>query len=194
MKKILLLSGLIFLIVSALSAQPLTTSTYGLNGYYDISNWNIIPNSGTINTSGAPNSLVFVSGNSGDTDTTYISIPSPNWLIVKIGWTYTTADSDGPRWDYPVYILNGVMHQFSSYNVYGSDVQSGLETFTVKEGDTFGIGVYTVDGVMGSCTVNSIAFEFKTVPVALSTVLIAFVLIGVTFFVRKRIRESRVIA
>jgi hypothetical protein len=191
MKKILLSLFMCFAIIIIVKAQPLNTSTFGLNGYYDIANWDQFPNSGNINTAGAPNSIVFTSGDDNESDTSYISILAPNTIVVKINWTYETNDYDGPEFDYPVYIINGVIHKFNSFDLYGPDEQSGLETFTVRDGQTFGFGAYTFDGIYGECTINSVSFEFETVPVGISVVLGAFGLVGVSFLARRRLRKNR---
>jgi hypothetical protein len=196
MKRILFFSLLFLTISPALIAIPLNASTFGLNGYYNISNWMQIPNSGFIDISGAPNSLVFTSGDEnpeipGPPDTTYISIKAPNGIIVKINWSYDTKDDMGSSWDYPVFIIDGIMHRFTSFDIYGPDLQSGIETFVVEKDQTFGFGAYTIDGYMGACTINSLSLEFDTVPVGISTILGAFLLIGFSFFWKRRSKKLK---
>ncbi|HPR33157.1 MAG TPA: hypothetical protein PLK12_13740 [Prolixibacteraceae bacterium] len=190
MKKWILFLFVSFVCFSVSDAQPLDASTFGLNGYYTISNWLQVPNTGTIDVSGAPNSLIFYSGDASVQDTTYITIEAPAGILVTINWSYTTVDV-GSQWDYPVCLINGVMQPFSSFDVGGPLVQNGIETFTVLRGQTFGFGAYTPDGWGGACTINAVSFEFQTVPVGISVVLGAFGLMGVSLFARRRIKGKR---
>ncbi|MBN1924606.1 MAG: hypothetical protein JW798_02115 [Prolixibacteraceae bacterium] len=191
MKKILLICLVLgFAFVSVSNAQPIYASTYGLNGYYEIGNWSQVPNSGTIDISGAPNSLTFLSGDSGFEDTTYISIYAPCDIIVKINWTYTTPDV-AAHWDFPVYFINGEMFPFSTYDMDGALIQNGLEVFTVQSGQNFGIGAYTEDGFGGACTIDAVSFEFETVPVGITAALGVFGLAGISLFARRRMKRSK---
>lgn len=190
MKRIILTTLFICAISVFTMAQGLTSAINGFTDYYSISNWTLVPNSGSIDISGAPNSIEFTSGDSGDTDTTYMKISVLTYCTVKIDWTYETVDVSS-LWDFPVYILNGEMHRFSSYEIGGNIIQNGTEIINLKTNDIFGLGAYTVDGVLGSCTINAVSFQVDTVPVGISAVLGAFGLIGASLFARKRIKKRK---
>ncbi|WP_297097865.1 hypothetical protein [uncultured Draconibacterium sp.] len=185
-KHLLTLTFLFLLIVVANSAMAQT----GLTGYYDILNWTLIENSGSIITSNAPDEITFVSGNSGYEDDTYMTITAPNDGIVSFEWDYTTVD--GAEYDYPFYIIDGDKYTFSTYNESGSNSQSGTESFVVTAGQTFGFGASTTDGIVGSATIKTFTFSFppgEPVPVSIFSILALFALIGgvIVFKLRKRI-------
>lgn len=188
MKKHLpLLTSLLFLVLIANSAVAQT----GLTGYYDIVNWTLVENSGSIITSNTPDEITFISGDAGDEDVTYMIITAPNNGTVSFNWDYSTVD-EAPEYDFPFYIIDGVEHPFSSFNPGGANTQSGTESFSVTAGQTFGFGAKTSDGILGSATIKTFTFSFppgEPVPVSIYSVLALFAFIGsVTVFkLRKRI-------
>lgn len=194
MKRIILTTLFICAISVFTMAQGLTSTINGFTDYYSISNWTLVPNSGSIDISGAPNSIEFTSGDldNYEPDTTYIKISVLTYCTVKINWMYDTDDYDGSSWDYPVYMINGVMHKFSSFDREGDDLQSGVEYIEgLRPNDVLGLGAYTIDGVGGACTIDAISFQVETVPVGIGAVLGAFGLIGASLFARKRIKKRK---
>jgi len=189
MKKLILLLIAIWFIAQIGYAQ--FYAAYSLSDYYDISNWTQVPGSGSIDISGAPNNISFISGNSSFADNTYIEIAAPGAGVVSLSWSYTTNDW-GPQYDYPFYIINGVKTTFSSFSLFGSKTQSGTETFSVYSGDVFGFGAYTTDGGFGVCTINTFSFSLPTAPIALTSILSVFGLAGIAVFFRQR--KGRVLA
>lgn len=189
MKKpfLLLLALIVFNICNPVKAQSKVYATQnGFYEYYDISNWEEYPNSGNINTSGAPLSIEFESGDSGHQDSTYIQIEIPADGIVQFNWSYTTSDTDGSDYDFPFYMINGESSEFSSFNRGGADTQSGIETINVSKGQTFALGVYTIDGQFGSATIEAFSFSAPVVPVSFIAVLSSLGLIGMGTFFRFR--------
>jgi hypothetical protein len=211
MKRFLLLSVLLACIVTVGNSQPaLEYATVGFSGYYDLSKWTKVPNSGSIDVSGAPSSVIFISGDSGSADTTYMTIVVPADGEISFLWNYSTVD-EGAQFDYPVYILNGEMFMFPGYVIpedeeegdgpltapeegddegFGVEPQSGQFTIHVEKGQTFAIGAYTVDGIIGSCTINAFNFNVTSVPFALPAVLGIFGLAGIGAVVRFRRRKK----
>ncbi|MDA3929722.1 MAG: hypothetical protein PF541_12265 [Prolixibacteraceae bacterium] len=181
MKKIL--PVVILLFISSVCFSQLTTSD-GLLYYYDILNWTQVPGTGSIDISDAPNSIVFTSGDSGDADSTYIEIKAPAPGVVTFEWAYTT--SDGAQYDFPFYIIDGVITPFNSYDTGGASSQSGTETFTVEAAQMFGFGAYTSDGLFGSCTINTFSFLLPSVPIGITTILSVFGLSGIAILLRRR--------
>lgn len=187
MKKpfLLLLALVVFNICNPVKAQnQVYAMQNGFYEYYDISNWELHPNSGSIDISGTPLSIEFESGDSGDPDTTYIQIEIPADGIVQFNWSYST--SDDPVWDYPFYMINGTPHPFSSYDFYGANTQSGVEIINITKGQTFALGVYTEDGQEGSATIEAFSFSAPVVPVSFIAVLSGLGLIGMGNFFRFR--------
>jgi len=179
-----------------------------LVGYYKISNWTQVPGTGSIDITGAPDQLIFTSGNSEQSDFTYVHIKAFTGGVVSISWNYSTIDPGeivdggdlpsvvnpglgdplpGASYDFPFYVIDGIPHMFSSFNPLGPDNQSGVETFPVLQNQTFGFGAYSTDGLFGSCTINTFSFSLPSVPIALTTVLAAFGLVGITLIVRKKV-------
>lgn len=186
MKRILLLLVSAILLSFTAKAQ-LEAHVEGLIGYYDVANWTQTATDGVIDLSNAPTLITFTSADNGSPEYTYMTIEAIADGVVELSWDYSTVD--GPGWDYPVYVLNGVPAVFTSFDTGGPDTQSGVESFSVNKGDVFGFGVYTEDGALGSCTVDSFAFKLPVVPIALTSILSVFGLIAVgsVFRFRKRL-------
>ena len=86
---------------------------------YDISNWTQSLNGGSIDTSGAPNSIIEVSSNSGggssNTDFTITSLDSG---IVTFSWVYNTSDDDGSFYDPFGWLLNNSFTQVTTDDLF----------------------------------------------------------------------------
>lgn len=191
MKKpfLLLLALIVFNICNPVKAQnQLYATQNGFYGYYDISNWELHPNSGSIDISDAPLSIEFESGDSGHQDLTYIQIEIPADGIVQFNWSYTTSD-ESPNFDFPFYMINGIVTPFTSIDFSGADTQSGIETINVSKGQTFALGAYTFDGIYGSATIEAFSFSAPIVPVSFIAVFSGLGLIGLGTFFRFRKRK-----
>jgi hypothetical protein len=130
------------------------SSAYALEnftGYYDVSQWTTTDTaSGTVNTSGAPLSIVLTGGDAtlaGATDFT-ITNPSPNWVLFD--WSYTTNDAF-PEFDAFGYLLNGVFTSLVSVGDLTPLLhQSGHQAVLLAAGDIFGFRAETFDGFNGA--------------------------------------------
>ncbi len=136
-----------------------TTNAASINNFsggYDVSNWSQSLNGGTIDTSGAPNSIIETSSNldpgfmtnnkSADTDFTIASLGSG---LVNFGWLYNTSDWDS-SYDPFGSLLNGVFTQITVDGI--STSQSGAASFNVLAGEVFGFRAHSIDSAFGAAT------------------------------------------
>ena len=142
----------------------------GFTGPYDPANWTLSNDpvnlggivGGSVNTSGAPASIVLTGGNNGlnNVGWTTWSIVAPDSGLVSFDWSYLTTDGWGPAWDPAGWVLNGARTQLSSS--IGGMSQSGSTSFSVTAGDTFGFYVRTYDGLDGGGTITPSNFSAPT--------------------------------
>ncbi|GAB3257667.1 PEP-CTERM sorting domain-containing protein [Chitinimonas naiadis] len=145
MKKALyavLLSGLMGLVSVPASASFVS--------YYKTSSWTQSLNGGSINLTGAPNTIKLTSSNDGTgPDNTDMTIKAEAAGTVFFNWNYVTSDRDGPAYDPFGWLFNNVFHQLTS----GTDRnQNGTVSFNVKAGDVFGFRIFAKDSTLGSAT------------------------------------------
>jgi Zn-dependent metalloprotease len=136
----------------------------GFAGTYAPSNWTIshTNSNGTVNTAGAPGSIVLTSSNnisflSGQT--TY-AIPITCNGILSFNWNYSTIDDAGS--DYPRYSTNGVSWDVfpGHLNTLGEpQQQQGTFTLPVTAGTTFYVQAYTTENLGGSATITLSNFK-----------------------------------
>jgi|GEM_PF-657092 len=120
---------------------------------------------GSVNTASAPNSISLSSGNDMRAHDGYslsytvytVSIPSSGQL--SFDWFYTTPDGAGE--DFPMYSINGVLHDFATYNKNGTTVQSGrVNSIAVSANDQFALVMATSDAAAGGATTTFSNFTF----------------------------------
>ena len=136
------------------SLAPATASTIGFTGAYDVANWTLtksfgVDNTGGVDTSSAPVSIVLESDNWGDAlasnvDFTFVAFEA---AVVKFAWSFDTTDTDGPAWDPFGFLLNGAFLQLSDSG--GGNPQNGIASFSVNPGDVFGFRARAVDSGFG---------------------------------------------
>lgn len=129
-------------------------------GYYDVTHWSTTDTaSGSVNISGAPNSITLTSGNSqidGYTDFT-ITIPRPSWIAFD--WSYHTSDFF-PEFDDFGYVINGVFTNLVSVGDLTPLLdQSGHLLVYLGSGDVFGFRAETLDGWNGSSVTTISNFD-----------------------------------
>ena len=126
----------------------------GFSGFYAPSLWNLYNGAGgNVNSTAAPASISITSGdNSSDGYTVFKRgvLSSSLSSTITFDWNYSTGD--GPNFDYPHYVINGVATLLPGYSTSGSNNQSGTATITIPAGQTFALDMYTVDGMFGAAT------------------------------------------
>ena len=130
--------------LAANPAQALTLFT----GAYAPANWTqSIQGDGSIDTSGAPNSISLSGTNDGNggSKNTDFTIAAPTAGVVSFDWAFGTLD--GPFWDPFGYLLNGSFTQLTDNG--GSQSQSGSAAFSVLAGDVFGFRQNSRDSCCG---------------------------------------------
>ncbi len=154
-------------VVSLLAPLALAGATLGLAanpaqaitlfaGPYAPANWTqSIGGDGSINTSGAPGSIVLngSNNNSGAQQNVDFTITAPAAGIVSFDWSFDTSDSRA-YWDPFGYLVNGNFTELSNPNV---KAQSGSSTFSVLQGDVFGFRQASRDSQngRGSTTISN---------------------------------------
>lgn len=131
------------------------------SGIYSPSNWTFTQDPGmfgTVTTSGAPSSIEIQSSNDLTPDhpdlagNTIYQKTIPYTGTISFDWSYSTGD--GPGGDYPLYSINGVTYQLSTYDLNASiNTESGTQSgISVSAGDVFALIMHTTDNSGGSAT------------------------------------------
>lgn len=151
----------------ALAALPMLANsvlavTTGFQGDYAPANFTLQQNGGdgSVNTGGAPASIVLSgsdNGTGGNTDFSLI-VPGVAPSIIKFNWSYASVDD--PGFDSASYLLGGGSASFLS-NANG---QSGNVTFVASPGDTFGFRVNSADGIFGRGVLTVSNFSASDLP------------------------------
>jgi MYXO-CTERM domain-containing protein len=118
-----------------LAANPAQAITL-FAGPYAPANWSqSIGGDGSINTSGAPGSIVLNGSDNGSgPQNVNFTITAPAAGIVSFDWSYITDDV-GAYWDPFGYLVN---ENFTVLTGPNAGDQSGSSTFSVLQGDVFG--------------------------------------------------------
>ena len=161
-------------------------------GAYDVSNWtSTIGGDGSVNTSGAPNSIVLTGADDGSEDDGGVAqnvdftIAAMGAGSVSFSWAFSSFDSGGPSWDPFGYLLNNTFVQLT--DGAGSNSQSGLASFAVMTGDVFGFRQASEDSLFGAGVTTISVFSAPTaVPEPASLALLGIGLAGLGFIRRRR--------
>jgi Zn-dependent metalloprotease len=107
----------------------------GFAGSYTPANWTqqLVNSNGSVNTAGAPNSIVMTSSDNfsfANGQTSY-SITIPCSGILSFNWSYSTTDNAAN--DYPRYSINGgILNYFPGYQFESGDPEQQTGTFTLQ--------------------------------------------------------------
>ncbi|MFZ9463111.1 MAG: autotransporter outer membrane beta-barrel domain-containing protein [Vulcanococcus sp.] len=153
--------GLIALLAMAAGGGPARAQ---FSGSYAPPTWTLIQNNsnGTVNTSGAPGSIVITApglvGNVNGGTITYSNTARLTG-IYKFNWNFTNTQNNDD--DLPQFVINDNAINFSQY-VLGSGLfsQSGAETYSLSRGDTFGFRIDDVDNdsFVGILTISNFLY------------------------------------
>jgi len=145
---------------SDLSAVSTSSGTVaGFTDYYAPGNWTVshspVTDIGSVNTSGAPNSISVTSSDGGNygAHSVFFSIVVPASGNVSFNWNYTTTDVDGAAFDLPQYAIDGtIIGNVSGFNPNGANSQSGTATISLTAGQTFSFVMTAMDDILGAAT------------------------------------------
>lgn len=151
-----------WLAAATLTSQCNVAAYAQFAGSYSPGTWSTTNSNsnGTVNSSGAPNSISITGPNNNSRTSGYIQFTNTARQkgIYKFNWSYTTTD--GARYDYPQFVLNGTRSTFRQYSTIGADNQTGAQAYTLSKGDQFGFAVYSVDNIYGAATVTISGFLY----------------------------------
>ena len=161
-----------FTLITFVCICALTTKAQ-FSGDYATGNWTTttaFPSNGTINTAGAPGSIIVNGSNGGgpgaaDTDFTIVAIASGAW---SFDWNYQSND-EAPNFDPAFVLINGVATQLSDNG--GSQNQSNTYVGIAAINDVIGFRVRATDNGGGNATltISSFAAPGGVLPIKLSS-------------------------
>ena len=146
----------------SLTASPAQALTQ-FAGDYAPGNWTqSIGGDGSIDTSGAPASIILrgADDGSGNDVNTDFTIAAPTGGTVSFNWNFSTLDHSA--FDDFGYLLNGAFTQLT--NNGGSRNQSGSASFLVLTGDVFGFRQNSEDSDFGRASTTISNFDGPTAP------------------------------
>ncbi|GAA3872448.1 VPLPA-CTERM sorting domain-containing protein [Celeribacter arenosi] len=140
------------LIASSASAATIT----GFTGAYDMSNWTISTGGGSVNTSGAPNSIYLVEPNNAVGGATVsVTTTAASTGIFAFDWKVGGSDCG---WATSYAIVGGASRGLAS------NCASGSYNAAVSAGDVIGFSIVTKDGIFGSNTLTISNFSAPQAP------------------------------
>lgn len=126
-------------------------------GAYDVANWTQSIDGGSIDTSGAPNSVVLMSSDSGGYHTYQdFTITAVADGIISFNWSYITDDFEGSSFDPFGFLYNGDFNQLTKDGLYN---ETGNYMFYALAGDVFGFSAYSFDSSYGAATITISNFK-----------------------------------
>ncbi len=140
--------------LTATSTTP-DYATTGFTGSYAPATWTFNAGPGGSMPTNNASTVSLTSGNSnsaGYTTRNRPNIHASKPAVVTFNWSYVQSANDNAGWDYPVYFVNGAAFSLTGFSTGGANSQSGLQTVSVPAGQSFALGVYTVDGQFGGAT------------------------------------------
>lgn len=177
------------------------TANAAFMGHYAVNNWTSQLDGGTIDTGGAPHSVVMTSSNSGSLAESYQLFVNQavEDSIISFSWDYYSDDVDGSSYDpFGWFLVDMIDPQSVSFNQLTGETmyddpqdpdspiinnhQWGEHFFNVLAGQTFGFYARSTDSSLGPATTR--IFDFNVEPVAPAPVPVpaAIWLIGAPLF------------
>jgi hypothetical protein len=137
------------LVLVTLASSTALADDVGFTGNYSPGNFTS-SGGGSIDTSGAPNSIVIHGNNNGFGGNTTFTTTAVYNATISFNWSYFTSDTDGGGFDFPFYVVLNGQNILCCDQFYGNGSGSGTISFQVNAGDTFGWGVNSYDGLFGA--------------------------------------------
>jgi len=151
--------------IKACVSQRQLMQKRSLSNANDVSNWTTaISAGGSVNTSGAPSTIVLTSSNTGtgNSQSVLFTIAAADSGLFSFNWEYFTRDigflpiQPPPFFD-PAFYFNGVLMQLT--NNVGAASQSGSVSVGVTAGDTIGWQINAIDDRFGSADLTITNFS-----------------------------------
>ena len=165
----------------------------GFEGPYAPANWTLTTNGGdgSVVTLGAPTSITLIGSDTGSFNpisTDFTTLAAGDGLV-SFSWNYVTSDPGdgvrpGPFWDRFGYLLGGSFTQLSDNS--GASSQSGIASFSVVAGQTFGFRVFSVDDFGGRAQSTISSFEVAAIPEPGTWAAAALLVAGGAFVSRRK--------
>lgn len=111
---------------------PAQADTTGFSGYYAPANWTVA-GAGTVNFTGAPDSAVITGGWAGES----LTIVAPESGTVSFFYNFQDVGNTGPFVEFLIPFGTSTVEEI----VIANSTSSGTYSFTVAQGDTFGIDI-----------------------------------------------------
>jgi len=113
--------------------------------------------------------MTVVGGNASVRGVTWYSTTATTAGTISVNWSFSnTPGGDSSGWDAGGWVLNG---NFSVLALNSQSPTSGVLTFGVNAGDTFGFGTATADGAFGAST--TVFTDFVPAPGAIGLLALA---------------------
>lgn len=173
--------------VLAAAGAAQASTVPGFNEAFAVGNWGVVTtDNGTVNTAGAPNSIVLTGGNSfGDTDpgidsTTDFTILVGMDTTISFSWAYK-SDDDYAFFDPFGYLLGT---QFTQLTEDEDDPnvpltsQSGTASVFVQDGETFGFRAFSIGSNFGAGITTIGDFRATSVPEPGALALVSLALLA----------------
>ncbi len=167
--------------VLAMAGTAQAGTVVGFTGPFNVANWNFATtDNGSVNTAGAPASIVLTGGNSGsgNDSTTDFTIQVAKDTTISFSWDYETLDDDA-FYDPFGYLLGTGPLLFTQLTVDGSDApQSGMASVFVQAGEFFGFRGFSIGSEFGAGITTIDDFQATSVPEPGALALVSLALLA----------------
>lgn len=141
------------------------TGSFTNPGSYAVGAAGAVGGTGTLTST----TMTVVGGNASVRGVTWYTTTATTAGTISVNWSYSNAPGgDSAAWDAGGWVLNG---NFSVLALNSESPTSGVLTFAVNAGDTFGFGTATSDGLFGAST--TVFTNFVPAPGAIGLLALA---------------------
>ena len=160
---------------SILTAGSAEAASIGFVGDFDVANFTFeTVGNGSVDLSDAPDSISIVGTDDSFDSFGFVASGLTSFTttvvsdaVASFDFAFVTTDVDGPSFD-PFVVINDTTIQISDDD--GPDEQFGSLSFELAEGTTFGFGIDSTDGILGSASVTISNFEAAAIPEPMTVV------------------------
>jgi hypothetical protein len=170
--------------VLAMAGTAQAGTVVGFSGPFDVANWNTATtDDGSVNTAGAPASIVLTGGDSGSgiDSTTDFTIQIGQDTTISFNWAYET-DDDNAFYDPFGYLLGTGSLLFTQLTaddpIVPQTTQSGMASVFVQAGQTFGFRGFSIGSELGAGITTIGDFQATSVPEPGALALVSLALLA----------------